>query len=125
MQADTPTKISPVQRDADDTIIFRGLRVRMGLHFCSPSAKQNPVTHRTDYFGRDVNYASRIASAANGGQILVSAATVAQLLDFCSEPAEPPLGGSAPFGMPLGERSVLWLGSARGGGGQICTVCGH
>ena len=49
------------------------LRVRMGLH------TGEPTVHEDDYFGMDVHRAARIASAANGGQIVMSA-TTAQLI---------------------------------------------
>jgi class 3 adenylate cyclase len=42
------------------------LRVRMGLH------TGEPVRQADDFYGRDVAYAARIGSAANGGEVLVS-----------------------------------------------------
>ena len=47
-----------------------GLRVRMGLH------TGTVVRHRTGYLGLDAHLAARVATAANGGQILTTAATV-------------------------------------------------
>jgi class 3 adenylate cyclase len=44
------------------------IRVRIGLH-AGPA-----VQHGDDFFGREVNYAARVASAAAGGEVLVSAA---------------------------------------------------
>ncbi|KAI0385929.1 adenylate cyclase [Hypomontagnella monticulosa] len=64
--------------DKDNTLIFRGLSVRMGVHFGEPVAEIDPVTRRMDYFGPMVNKASRISSVADGGQITVSS-------DFISE----------------------------------------
>jgi class 3 adenylate cyclase/tetratricopeptide (TPR) repeat protein len=52
---------------------FRGVRVRMGVHTGRPTAAPDPQTGRTDYVGRMVNKAARIARAGHGGQILVSA----------------------------------------------------
>jgi class 3 adenylate cyclase/tetratricopeptide (TPR) repeat protein len=52
---------------------FRGVRVRMGVHSGRPTAAPDPQTGRTDYVGRMVNKAARIARAGHGGQILVSA----------------------------------------------------
>jgi class 3 adenylate cyclase/CheY-like chemotaxis protein len=49
------------------------LRVRMGLH------TGRPATARQGYVGLDVHRAARVCSAAHGGQILLSAATVAAL----------------------------------------------
>lgn len=64
--------------DKDNNLIFRGLSVRMGIHYGEPVAEIDPVTRRMDYFGPMVNKASRISSVADGGQITVSA-------DFISE----------------------------------------
>ena len=47
------------------------LRVRMGVHTGEPRVSGG------DYWGPDVHYAARVASAARGGQVLVSAATAA------------------------------------------------
>lgn len=59
----------------------RGLRVRMGVHWCEPEAYVDPTTGRMDYAGPEVNRASRVAQAAYGGQILLSAATWDALKD--------------------------------------------
>ena len=45
------------------------LRVRMGIHTGTPGV------HDGDYWGMDVHLAARIAAAANGGQVVVSAVT--------------------------------------------------
>ena len=64
--------------DNDHNLIFRGLSVRMGVHWGQPVCEHDPVTRRMDYFGPMVNRASRISAVADGGQITVSA-------DFISE----------------------------------------
>ncbi|KAI8635378.1 protein phosphatase 2C [Xylariaceae sp. FL1651] len=64
--------------DKDKLLIFKGLSVRMGIHYGEPVAEIDPVTRRMDYFGPMVNKASRISAVADGGQIAVSA-------DFISE----------------------------------------
>ena len=51
------------------------VRVRMGLH------TGEPTRHEDDYVGMDVHRAARIASAAHGGQIVVSAATAQRIVD--------------------------------------------
>jgi predicted ATPase/class 3 adenylate cyclase len=45
------------------------VRVRIGVH------TGEPMRHGSDYIGMDVHRAARIASAAHGGQIVISAAT--------------------------------------------------
>ncbi|TWU78415.1 cysteinyl-tRNA synthetase [Metarhizium rileyi] len=64
--------------DKDGALIFKGLSVRMGIHFGDCVSETDPVTRRMDYFGPMVNKASRISAVADGGQITVSS-------DFISE----------------------------------------
>ncbi|SPN96706.1 probable adenylate cyclase [Cephalotrichum gorgonifer] len=64
--------------DKDSTLIFKGLSVRMGIHFGEAVSETDPVTRRMDYFGPMVNKASRVSAVADGGQITVSS-------DFISE----------------------------------------
>jgi adenylate cyclase len=64
--------------DNDHNLIFKGLSVRMGIHWGRPVCENDPVTRRMDYFGPMVNRASRISGVADGGQVTVSA-------DFISE----------------------------------------
>eukprot|EP00755_Sulcionema_specki_P031051 Sspe_Gene.18837::Locus_6810_Transcript_1_1_Confidence_1.000_Length_770::g.18837::m.18837 len=61
-----------VQRDAFGAIIWRGLRVRMGIHSGVPESSLDPVTARMDYYGPMVNLAARVSSLAKGGQIVLS-----------------------------------------------------
>jgi adenylate cyclase len=65
--------------DGDSNVIFRGLSVRMGMHWGSPVCEVDPVTKRMDYFGPMVNRSSRISSVADGGQITVSADFIAEI----------------------------------------------
>src|SRR3954470_2616602 len=51
------------------------VRVRMGVHTGSPTV------HGDSYVGMDVHRAARIASAAHGGQIVLSAAATARVED--------------------------------------------
>lgn len=58
--------------DQDQNLIYRGLSVRMGIHWGKPLCEQDPITRRMDYFGPMVNRAARISAVADGGQISVS-----------------------------------------------------
>ena len=65
--------------DSDQNVIFRGLSVRMGIHWGNPVCEPDPVTRRMDYFGPMVNRASRISAVADGGQITVSSDFIAEI----------------------------------------------
>ncbi len=56
------------------------LRVRMGIHTGEPRVRDD------DYWGSDVHYAARVASAANGGQVLLSNTTASIVPDVGSNP---------------------------------------
>jgi class 3 adenylate cyclase len=56
------------------------VRVRMGIHLGEGRLRAGQAAGEPeDYVGIDVNYAARIAAAANGGQIVLSEALVAAL----------------------------------------------
>lgn len=65
--------------DADGNVLFRGLSVRMGIHWGQPVCETDPVTRRMDYFGPVVNRAARISAVADGGQITVSSDFIAEV----------------------------------------------
>jgi serine/threonine protein kinase/ABC-type phosphate transport system substrate-binding protein len=56
----------------DDVVVFRGLRVRMGLHTGTVKSIRDPITRSIEYFGSTVNRAARITMLAKGGQVLTS-----------------------------------------------------
>ncbi|KAK7893023.1 hypothetical protein LTR67_007261 [Exophiala xenobiotica] len=58
--------------DSDHNVIYRGLSVRMGIHWGQPVCDLDPITRRMDYFGPMVNKAARVSAVADGGQIAVS-----------------------------------------------------
>ena len=96
---------SPVQ-DANGHLIYRGLSVRMGIHWGAPVCEPDPITRRMDYFGPMVNRASRITSKADGGQITVSSDFVAEI-NRCVQAYQ----DSEPIGMlspddPFGDESL-------------------
>lgn len=65
--------------DADQNIIYRGLSVRMGIHWGIPVFEPDPITRRMDYFGPMVNRAARISGVADGGEINVSSDFIAEI----------------------------------------------
>jgi len=67
--------------DVEDKVLFKGLRVRMGLHYGKPKAVKDPVSRRIEYIGPVINSTARITSMAHGGQILMSQEIKKQLKD--------------------------------------------
>ena len=65
--------------DAEGNVLFRGLSVRMGIHWGQPVCETDPITRRMDYFGPMVNRAARIEGVADGGQITVSSDFIAEV----------------------------------------------
>jgi class 3 adenylate cyclase len=61
--------------DTDDRVLFKGLRVRMGVHVGQPRMVRDPMTRRVEYIGPVINAAARITAMTHGGQILLSGAT--------------------------------------------------
>ncbi|MFZ2955680.1 MAG: adenylate/guanylate cyclase domain-containing protein [Candidatus Ozemobacteraceae bacterium] len=92
--------------------LFRGLRVRMGIHTGVPDCKPDPKTRRMDYFGPMVNRAARVGGAAHGGQILVSGSVwerVATRLPQLGSPVSSDLGEHRLKGLESLERLVMVL----------------
>ncbi|PRP83201.1 adenylate/guanylate cyclase domain-containing protein [Planoprotostelium fungivorum] len=58
--------------DAEGKVIWRGLRVRAGIHIGLPTVAVDPTTCRMDYLGSPVNKAARVANMAAGGQTIVT-----------------------------------------------------
>ena len=65
--------------DADGQTIYRGLSVRMGMHYGRPVCEPDPITRRMDYFGPMVNKSARVSAVADGGQITVSSDFIAEV----------------------------------------------
>lgn len=86
MQEDWPREILECEDgkeivDENGTVLYRGLSVRMGIHWGMPVCEADPITKRMDYFGPIVNRAARISGAADGGQITVSRDVVTEIQD--------------------------------------------
>jgi adenylate cyclase len=86
LQEDWPQQILDTEEGKEifDTgfsndLLYRGLSVRMGIHWGSPVCEVDPTTLRMDYFGPMVNRAARICGAADGGQICVSSDVVSEI----------------------------------------------
>jgi class 3 adenylate cyclase len=56
----------------DERVVFRGLRVRMGVHAGHPRVLRDAMTRRVEYVGSTVNAAARMTALAHGGQVVVS-----------------------------------------------------
>ncbi|KAK9702285.1 cysteinyl-tRNA synthetase [Basidiobolus ranarum] len=83
LQADWPQTILECEDGREvfgpgltNELLYRGLSVRMGIHWGSPVCEADPITQRMDYFGPMVNRAARICNCADGGQIFVSSDVV-------------------------------------------------
>jgi hypothetical protein len=48
-------------------VLFKGLRVRMGVHWGKPRVVKDPMTRRVEYIGPVVNAAARITALTHGG----------------------------------------------------------
>ena len=72
------------QRDNDGKLIFRGLRLRIGINSGVAYSTTDIVTRRADYFGNSVNRAAQITGMCEGGEILLTPSTVKQLGDVDS-----------------------------------------
>ncbi|CAG8472117.1 27119_t:CDS:10 [Racocetra persica] len=73
-------------RHDKDLLIYRGLSVRMGIHWGNPDCEMDILTKRMDYFGPMVNKAARVCNAADGGQIFVSADVKSEIDGFIDDP---------------------------------------
>jgi predicted ATPase/class 3 adenylate cyclase len=63
----------------EGSVLYRGLRVRMGVHVGEPERRLNSRTGQVDYIGRVVNMTARVAEAGHGGQVLLSGEAWAQV----------------------------------------------
>eukprot|EP00163_Fabomonas_tropica_P014565 TRINITY_DN2648_c1_g1_i8.p1 TRINITY_DN2648_c1_g1~~TRINITY_DN2648_c1_g1_i8.p1 ORF type:complete len:1287 (-),score=269.70 TRINITY_DN2648_c1_g1_i8:68-3928(-) len=66
---------NPGCKDANERVVWNGLRVRMGMHSGQPTAKIDVTSERMDYFGPEVNKAARVGGLPRGGQIYISSST--------------------------------------------------
>ncbi|KAL1893783.1 hypothetical protein Sste5346_006286 [Sporothrix stenoceras] len=115
--------------DKDNNVIFRGLSVRMGIHWGEPLCEPDPITRRMDYYGPMVNKAARINSIADGGQITVSSDFISEIQRCLETYQESPIGagpgGSGEDGVGRGNAggngSISAAGSSVGGSSTAGT----
>jgi class 3 adenylate cyclase len=55
--------------DSDDVVLYKGLRVRMGVHVGEARTRRDAMTRRVEYSGPVVNAAARITAMTHGGQV--------------------------------------------------------
>ncbi len=60
------------------SVLFKGLRVRMGVHLGTPKLVRDPMTRRVEYIGPVINTAARITAMTHGGQVVMSHAVHAK-----------------------------------------------
>ncbi|KAL8738310.1 MAG: hypothetical protein Q9181_000899 [Wetmoreana brouardii] len=89
--------------DSDQNVIYKGVSVRMGMHWGRPVCETDPITRRMDYFGPMVNRAARISGAADGGQIYVSSDFIAEIHRVLETYAETDRTGSPGSEDAMGE----------------------
>eukprot|EP01065_Artemidia_motanka_P010536 TRINITY_DN15598_c2_g1_i1.p1 TRINITY_DN15598_c2_g1~~TRINITY_DN15598_c2_g1_i1.p1 ORF type:complete len:717 (+),score=200.37 TRINITY_DN15598_c2_g1_i1:63-2153(+) len=101
------------EKGSEDRWMWRGLRIRIGMHTGPASVEVNPVTQRADYFGPTVNVAARVEAQSVGGATAVTAPVlrVVESLD-----AEDRARMGDPVTVPIGEKELkgcgreeLWL----------------
>jgi class 3 adenylate cyclase len=74
-----------VEWNKDKHLLYRGLRIRIGLHFGEAERVHDTVTRRMDYFGNTVNTAARVESEAKGGQVFISEALFMRVKQFLED----------------------------------------
>ncbi|GAA5988222.1 hypothetical protein JCM10908_002119 [Rhodotorula pacifica] len=92
--------------DSRGEIIYRGLSVRMGIHWGEPVCEADPITRRMDYFGPIVNRAARISAVADGGQISASQDVIEIIQDVVMQQQKPATDEFADLDAPEENESV-------------------
>lgn len=77
LQEDWPAEILQSEegrelKDANGVTIYKGLSVRMGIHWGVPVCEPDIITRRMDYFGPMVNKTARVCAVADGGEITLT-----------------------------------------------------
>jgi adenylate cyclase len=74
-----------VEFDSNHKMIFKGLRVRIGIHYGEAQRTIDAVTRRPDYYGTTVNKAARCEGEAKGGQVLITEEMFSQIRNLLLE----------------------------------------
>lgn len=77
----------PNPQNTKEGLLYRGICVRMGIHYGFPLCETDLVTQRMDYFGPMVNRAARTCGASMGGQILVTGDMWRKIMDIATRSA--------------------------------------
>ena len=88
--------------DVEYHSLWRGLRVRVGIHCGYGEIRKDPTTQGYDYFGTIVNTAARVEGVGHGGQTLVTA-------ELCQRLGEGFVVGSGWAQVSLGPQSLRGL----------------
>ncbi|KAG2383389.1 hypothetical protein C9374_004060 [Naegleria lovaniensis] len=74
----------------NEQIIYKGPRVKMGMHFGNDiDAQFDSTTRRFDYFGTTVNKASRVEKVSSGGRVYISAETFQSIRNMTYHEVKP------------------------------------
>lgn len=88
-----------------DMLLYRGLRLKLGIDVGQVSGEVHPLTGRMSYRGRVMNRAARIASVAGTGQVYCSGAV------WSFAEGDDKLKGMGISGLSLGEQKLKGISS--------------
>eukprot|EP01064_Diplonema_japonicum_P038485 TRINITY_DN9357_c0_g2_i2.p1 TRINITY_DN9357_c0_g2~~TRINITY_DN9357_c0_g2_i2.p1 ORF type:complete len:1502 (+),score=278.51 TRINITY_DN9357_c0_g2_i2:33-4538(+) len=69
------------EKEQDGVVIWKGLQLRVGIHYDSCETETNPLTKRIEYFGPIMNMSSHVHAESRGGLVFVTQAVLEGLGD--------------------------------------------
>ncbi|KAI0225465.1 cysteinyl-tRNA synthetase [Massospora cicadina] len=111
---DCPECAEVFKSGLSNQLLFRGISVRMGIHWGTPVCEPDPVTQRMDYLGHMVKRSDSVCNFADGGQISVSQDVVDEL-----ERLDALYPGDDAAALPRDVRMLRKIGYTRFDMGQI------
>mmetsp|Transcript_4934 Transcript_4934/g.18578 ORF Transcript_4934/g.18578 Transcript_4934/m.18578 type:complete len:1442 (-) Transcript_4934:76-4401(-) len=72
-------------KDENGTVIFRGLKLRMGMHYARAIMHMDKTTKRPDYYGSSVSIAARAETVAEPGCCAITPQVWEQIRDHLDE----------------------------------------